>query len=82
MTAVASFRLTQYARGGGCACKIPPGELEETVNKLVPDGPTERLLGELSLTGKVQFVSGISDEDLHTMTVANPRRILEGCDPY
>jgi hypothetical protein len=26
------FRLTQYARGGGCACKIPPGELEETVS--------------------------------------------------
>jgi selenide,water dikinase len=21
-------RLTQYARGGGCSCKIPPGELE------------------------------------------------------
>ncbi|TMR05553.1 selenide, water dikinase SelD [Actinomadura soli] len=24
-------RLTQYAHGGGCACKIPPGELEEVV---------------------------------------------------
>ncbi|MEA2131925.1 MAG: selenide, water dikinase, partial [Solirubrobacteraceae bacterium] len=24
-------RLTQYARGGGCACKIPPGELEAMV---------------------------------------------------
>ncbi|WP_344470840.1 hypothetical protein [Nonomuraea monospora] len=22
------IRLTQYARGGGCGCKIPPGELE------------------------------------------------------
>ncbi|WP_188189960.1 selenide, water dikinase SelD [Nonomuraea sp. SYSU D8015] len=22
------IRLTQYARGGGCSCKIPPGELE------------------------------------------------------
>ena len=22
------YRLTQYAHGGGCACKIPPGELE------------------------------------------------------
>src|SRR5205814_6335171 len=30
-----AFRLTQYARGGGCACKIPPGELEETVARLV-----------------------------------------------
>src|SRR5581483_8743883 len=26
-----SIRLTSYARGGGCACKIPPGELEEVV---------------------------------------------------
>jgi glycosyltransferase involved in cell wall biosynthesis len=34
------------------------------VSKLVPDGPTQRLLGELSLTGRVQFVSGISDEQL------------------
>jgi selenide, water dikinase len=24
-------RLTSYAHGGGCACKIPPGELEEMV---------------------------------------------------
>ena len=35
MTATAGratgIRLTQYARGGGCACKIPPGELESVV---------------------------------------------------
>jgi len=30
----------------------------------VPDGPTERLLGELSLSGRVQFVNGISDAEL------------------
>lgn len=29
-------RLTQYAHGGGCACKIPPGELEDVVAGLVP----------------------------------------------
>jgi selenide, water dikinase len=41
-----AFRLTQYARGGGCACKIPPGELEETVSKLMPDGPgTDLMVG-------------------------------------
>jgi selenide,water dikinase len=28
--------LTQYARGGGCACKIPPGELEAIVTGLTP----------------------------------------------
>ncbi|GAA4146225.1 selenide, water dikinase SelD [Actinomadura keratinilytica] len=26
-----TVRLTRYARGGGCACKIPPGELEDVV---------------------------------------------------
>jgi selenide,water dikinase len=29
------LRLTGYAHGGGCACKIPPGELEEAVRGLV-----------------------------------------------
>ncbi len=29
--ATSPVRLTQYAHGGGCACKIPPGELEEVV---------------------------------------------------
>jgi selenide,water dikinase len=29
------YRLTQYAHGGGCACKIPPGELEEVVADLI-----------------------------------------------
>jgi selenide,water dikinase len=29
-----SYRLTQYAHGGGCACKIPPGELDEVVRGL------------------------------------------------
>jgi selenide, water dikinase len=28
-------RLTQYAHGGGCACKIPPGELESVVAGLI-----------------------------------------------
>jgi selenide, water dikinase len=44
-----AMRLTQYAHGGGCACKIPPGELEAVVAGLVgnapPDGPGELLVG-------------------------------------
>lgn len=28
------MRLTQYAHGGGCACKLPPGELEQLVASL------------------------------------------------
>ena len=46
MTGLDAFRLTQYARGGGCACKIPPGELEETIAGLMPDGPgTDLMVG-------------------------------------
>jgi selenide, water dikinase len=46
MTDPGAFRLTQYARGGGCACKIPPGELEQTIAGLVPDGPgTDLIVG-------------------------------------
>lgn len=35
-TLPAPVRLTRYAHGGGCACKIPPGELEDVVAGLVP----------------------------------------------
>jgi selenide, water dikinase len=44
MTDPSAFRLTQYARGGGCACKIPPGELEESVARLIPEGADTDLL--------------------------------------
>src|SRR5580704_15123203 len=37
------MRLTGYAHGGGCACKIPPGELEEMVAGLV-GAPSETLI--------------------------------------
>src|SRR5947209_5649416 len=52
------YRLTQYAHGGGCACKIPPGELEAMVAGLrnahaLPDGG--RAHGEL--------VVGLDDGD-------------------
>jgi len=33
------YRLTQYAHGGGCACKIPPGELETIVQGLAGMDP-------------------------------------------
>ncbi|GAA2628590.1 selenide, water dikinase SelD [Paractinoplanes durhamensis] len=48
MTATSVQRLTQYAHGGGCACKIPPGELEAVVAGLttdLPKGPGELLVG-------------------------------------
>jgi selenide,water dikinase len=33
-------RLTQFAHGGGCACKIPPGELEDVLDGLSAALPT------------------------------------------
>ncbi|GHI01885.1 selenide, water dikinase [Streptomyces cellostaticus] len=47
-TRQASVRLTQFAHGGGCACKIPPGELEEMVAGLgapLPGGHARLLVG-------------------------------------
>ena len=41
-----AYRLTQYAHGGGCACKIPPGELEEMVRGLTKAAPRDPV-GEL-----------------------------------
>ena len=42
-TAPAALRLTQFAAGGGCACKVPPGELE----RILGDLPTSREGGDL-----------------------------------
>ena len=40
-----SVRLTQYAHGGGCACKIPPGELEDIVAGLIGHRSPDLLIG-------------------------------------
>jgi selenide, water dikinase len=38
-----TLRLTQFAAGGGCACKVPPGELE----RVLADLPTSHEGGDL-----------------------------------
>ncbi|HEY5856785.1 MAG TPA: selenide, water dikinase SelD [Aldersonia sp.] len=38
-------RLTGYAHGGGCACKIPPGELEDAVRGLTGQSGDNVLVG-------------------------------------
>jgi selenide, water dikinase len=38
-------RLTGYAHGGGCACKIPPGELEQAVRGLIGQSGENVLVG-------------------------------------
>lgn len=44
-TSLPRVRLTQYAHGGGCACKIPPGELESLVAGLAPPESADLLIG-------------------------------------
>ena len=44
MTAI-DERLTSFAHGGGCACKIPPGELEEAVKGLTGQPGADVLVG-------------------------------------
>jgi hypothetical protein len=39
------MRLTGHAHGGGCACKIPPGELEEAVRGLTGQSGDHVLVG-------------------------------------
>jgi len=39
-----AIRLTQYAAGGGCACKVPPGELERVLGGLQGGRATGELL--------------------------------------
>ena len=41
----ATVRLTQFAKGGGCACKIPPGELEQMVRGLTGAAHPDLLVG-------------------------------------
>lgn len=40
-----AVRLTQYAHGGGCACKIPPGELEALVAGLLTPAADDLVVG-------------------------------------
>src|ERR1700709_2030649 len=43
--AMTTYRLTQYAHGGGCACKIPPGELEDIVRGLSVASSPDLIVG-------------------------------------
>jgi selenide, water dikinase len=77
MTVASDIRLTQYASGGGCACKIPPGELEEAVSRLLPphaqpglliglehgdDAAVVRLPGGRAAVATVDFFGPVVDD--------------------
>ena len=66
------MRLTGYAHGGGCACKIPPGELEGIVAGLT-GARIEGAPGEL--------VVGLDDgDDAAVVTIANGTAVVATAD--
>ena len=77
MTIQTPVRLTAYAHGGGCACKIPPGELEEAVAKLIParkpadmligvehgdDAAVVRIAGDRAIVATADFFTPVVDD--------------------
>jgi selenide,water dikinase len=61
-------RLTQYAHGGGCACKIPPGELEQVV------------AGLAGQTGS-GLVVGLDDgDDAAVVAISDDRAVISTAD--
>jgi selenide, water dikinase len=62
-------RLTQYAAGGGCACKVPPGELERIVAKL----PAGRANGDL-------LVGVENGDDAAVVRIAGDRAVIATAD--
>ncbi|PPK67189.1 selenide, water dikinase SelD [Actinokineospora auranticolor] len=70
-------RLTQYAHGGGCACKLPPGELERVVSGLArtprdadllvgldtgDDAAVVRIAPDLALVATTDFFTPVVDD--------------------
>jgi selenide,water dikinase len=60
-------RLTQYAHGGGCACKIPPGVLERVVTGLT--GGDDALL-----------VGGPDGDDAAVLRIGGGRAVVSTAD--
>ncbi|MGW7239503.1 selenide, water dikinase SelD [Streptomyces sp. NPDC054804] len=80
-----TVRLTQYAHGGGCACKIPPGELEELVAGLTAPGMSGVATGDLlvgleagddaaviRLPGNASATAAVATADFFTPVVDDP----------
>lgn len=71
------LRLTQFAHGGGCACKIPPGELE---------GVLAGLAGPMTTSGETPLLVGLATgDDAAVVTLpaedgAPPRAVVSTAD--
>ena len=67
-----AVRLTRYAHGGGCACKIPPGELERMVAGLAPTAGGDLVVGVGDDAAVVRIADGtavIATADFFTPVV-------------
>ncbi|GAA2196989.1 selenide, water dikinase SelD [Sinomonas flava] len=70
-------RLTDYAHGGGCACKIPPGELEDVVRGLMGQSGADVLVGldsgdDAAAVLVREDLAVLSTADFFTPVVDNP----------
>ncbi|MGP3924223.1 selenide, water dikinase SelD [Streptomyces sp. 8N616] len=82
MTPRERIRLTQYAHGGGCACKIPPGELEDVLQGLgrgvrVRDPAGELLVGlddgdDATVVGLSEDLAVLATTDFFPPVVDDP----------
>lgn len=71
------LRLTQYAAGGGCACKIPPGELE----RVLADLPGSRSPGSGSGTGYGDLIVGLENgDDAAAVRIEDGRAVIATAD--
>jgi len=62
------LRLTQFASGGGCACKVPPGELE-------------RVLGGLPQTAHPDLLVGVENgDDAAAVRIDGTRAVIATAD--
>jgi selenide,water dikinase len=87
LTAPRTYRLTEYAHGGGCACKIPPGQLEDVLAGLSPwtsadllvgletgdDAAVVRIDGDRAIVSTVDFFTAVVDDayDFGRIAAAN-----------
>ena len=79
MTISADFRLTQYASGGGCACKIPPGELEQVVAHMLaaPVAPGAPALQRIDADLLIGVENG---DDAAVVRISNGQAIVATAD--
>jgi selenide,water dikinase len=72
------IRLTQFSRGGGCACKIPPGDLEQMVAGLF-EGQEGRYGGKGPAAD--DLLVGLSDgDDAAVVRIDGDRAVVATAD--